>query len=116
MTTVFTIGHGNRPLDEFMALLRQARIERLVDVRAFPASRRHPQFARAALMCAERLPWRCHRFLISDSLIARDIEVMHIVSEGEMRQHTFSQFARIDGGLLIYDVGMPADLAFQSRS
>ncbi len=184
MTTVFTIGHGNRPLDEFMALLRQARIERLVDVRAFPASRRHPQFARAALeralpdagvgylwegpalggrrrpaansphtalrnasfrayaehmmqpdfqaaldrlgilgsekraalMCAERLPWRCHRFLISDSLIARDIEVMHIVSEGEMRQHTFSQFARIDGGLLFYDVGMPADLAFQSRS
>lgn len=182
MTTVFTIGHGNRPRDEFIALLREARIERLVDVRAFPASRRHAHFARAALeralsdagidylwegpalggrrrpaansphtalrnasfrayadhmmqadfqaaldrlaaigseeraalMCAERLPWRCHRFLISDSLMAREIAVMHIVSEGEVRQHAFSKFARIDGGLLIYDIGMPSDLGLQA--
>ena len=47
--TLYTIGHGSRPIGEFIALLRQARVECLVDVRAFPASRRHPQFARAAL-------------------------------------------------------------------
>jgi len=49
MTTIFTIGHGNRAIGEFVALLREAGIECVVDVRACPASRRHPQFARAAL-------------------------------------------------------------------
>ncbi len=46
---IWTIGHGNRTIEEFVALLKQAGIECLVDVRAYPASRRHPQFARAAL-------------------------------------------------------------------
>ena len=49
MTTIFTIGHGNRSIEEFIGLLGGASIECLVDVRAYPASRRHPQFARAAL-------------------------------------------------------------------
>jgi uncharacterized protein (DUF488 family) len=49
MATIYTIGHGNRTIEEFVALLKQANIECLVDVRAYPASRRHPHFARAAL-------------------------------------------------------------------
>ena len=49
MTTVYTAGHGNRPLEEFIGLLRDAGVTCLVDVRAFPASRRHPHFGRAAL-------------------------------------------------------------------
>jgi uncharacterized protein (DUF488 family) len=49
MTTIFTIGHGNRAIGEFVALLREAGIECAVDVRAYPVSRRHPQFAREAL-------------------------------------------------------------------
>jgi uncharacterized protein (DUF488 family) len=49
MTTIVTIGHGNRSIEEFIGLLKDAGIECLVDVRAYPASRRHPQFARAAL-------------------------------------------------------------------
>src|SRR5262245_60448061 len=49
MTTFFTIGHGNRTLEEFTGMLAGAGIRRLVDVRAFPASRRHPQFSQAAL-------------------------------------------------------------------
>lgn len=40
----FTIGHSNRSLDEFVGLLRGAHIQHLVDVRAFPRSRTHPQF------------------------------------------------------------------------
>lgn len=44
MTTVLTIGHGTRPLDELIACLREARAETLVDVRRFPSSRRNPQF------------------------------------------------------------------------
>jgi uncharacterized protein (DUF488 family) len=46
---VFTVGHSNRSLAEFIALLREHRIELLVDVRSFPSSRRHPQFNRPAL-------------------------------------------------------------------
>ena len=49
MTTLYTIGHGNRPIADFTALLQGARIECLVDVRAYPRSRRNPQFARIAL-------------------------------------------------------------------
>lgn len=46
---MFTVGHSNRSLAEFIAVLQQHRIELLVDVRSFPSSRRHPQFNRPAL-------------------------------------------------------------------
>lgn len=42
--TVFTIGHGTRPLDELVETLRGAGVETLVDVRRFPGSKRNPQF------------------------------------------------------------------------
>ena len=171
--TVFTIGHGNRAIGEFVALLRDAGIECLVDVRAYPASRRHPQFAgaalelslapagiryvwegkalggrrklagdsphialrnpgfrayadymatgefraglerllelersaRAAIMCAERLPWECHRNLIADSLSARGVRVLHLMGPGESREHALSPLARKDGERLVYDAG-----------
>ena len=45
-TTIWTIGHSTRPLEELIAALRAHGIEVLVDVRAFPASRRNPQFSR----------------------------------------------------------------------
>ena len=47
--TVWTLGHSTRPLPEFLELLARFRIEALADVRRFPGSRRHPQFAEAAL-------------------------------------------------------------------
>ena len=46
---MFTVGHSNRSLAEFIAVLQQHRIELLVDVRSFPSSRRHPQFNRPDL-------------------------------------------------------------------
>jgi uncharacterized protein (DUF488 family) len=46
---VFTIGHGTRPLDELVGVLRAAGVETLVDVRRFPGSRRNPQFNQAPL-------------------------------------------------------------------
>lgn len=48
-TTIYTVGHSTRTEDELLALLRVPAIELLVDVRAFPSSRRHPQFNRGAL-------------------------------------------------------------------
>lgn len=48
----FTAGHSTRSADELLALLRAADVPRLVDVRRFPASRRHPQFSKEALAAA----------------------------------------------------------------
>ena len=46
---MFTIGHGARPINELVGLLRAAAVDALLDVRRFPGSRRHPQFGREAL-------------------------------------------------------------------
>ena len=46
---LFTVGHGNRTTDELVAVLRDAGVERLVDVRRFPGSRRNPHLSREAL-------------------------------------------------------------------
>lgn len=46
---LFTVGHGNRTTDELVAVLRDVGVERLVDVRRFPGSRRNPHLSREAL-------------------------------------------------------------------
>ena len=46
---IFTIGHGTRPIEELVAILREPSVATLADVRTFPGSRRHPQFGQAAL-------------------------------------------------------------------
>lgn len=48
-STIFTVGHSTRPIEELLGLLRENGIEALLDVRRYPASRRHPQFNREAL-------------------------------------------------------------------
>ncbi|HEY2433552.1 MAG TPA: DUF488 domain-containing protein [Vicinamibacterales bacterium] len=50
--SVFTVGHSTRSIDAFAAILRQAGVTRIADVRAFPASKRHPQFNSSALAAA----------------------------------------------------------------
>jgi len=49
MSTIFTIGHSTRTIDEFVALLRQVSVHLLVDVRSIPRSRTNPQFNADAL-------------------------------------------------------------------
>jgi uncharacterized protein (DUF488 family) len=49
---VFTVGHGTRPIEELLEVLREAGVQTLVDVRRSPASRRHPQFNQDALAAA----------------------------------------------------------------
>jgi uncharacterized protein (DUF488 family) len=49
---VYTIGHSTRSIGEFLGMLQEAAVTRVVDVRAFPASRRHPQFNSSALAAA----------------------------------------------------------------
>jgi uncharacterized protein (DUF488 family) len=61
---------------------------------------------RVALMCAERLWWRCHRSLISDYLAGlRGVEVIHILDEKKTEPHRLHRTARVAEGRLVYDVG-----------
>ena len=48
-TTIWTIGHSTRPIEEFLGLLARARIARVADVRSFPGSRKYPQYGKEAL-------------------------------------------------------------------
>lgn len=55
-----------------------------------------------AIMCAEAVPWRCHRSLIADALTVRDIHVEEIVSETKTSLHKLTPFARVDGISISY--------------
>jgi len=172
--TVFTVGHSTLPIARFIALLRVYAIERLVDIRTVPGSRRNPQFngdalaaslaaehidyvhmralgglrrprkdspngawrnagfhgyadymqtpefgaaldelvrlsreRRVAIMCAEAVPWRCHRSLVADALVVCGIAVIEILSESNYRHHELTSFARVEGVRISYPP--PAD-------
>jgi uncharacterized protein (DUF488 family) len=55
-----------------------------------------------ALMCAEALPWRCHRSLISDALVVRRIKVQHIISSNSCLNHQLSEMAHVEGTQITY--------------
>jgi uncharacterized protein (DUF488 family) len=55
-----------------------------------------------AVMCAEAVPWRCHRNLLSDDLVRRGVEVVHILAPGATRLHTLNPHAVVEADHLIY--------------
>jgi uncharacterized protein (DUF488 family) len=55
-----------------------------------------------ALMCAEALPWRCHRSLISDALVVRHVKVEHIISLNNCLSHELSEWAKVEGNQISY--------------
>ncbi len=57
---------------------------------------------RTAIMCAEAVPWRCHRSLISDALVVRGVRVADIISAKENRFHELTSFARVEGKSITY--------------
>ena len=57
---------------------------------------------RTAIMCAEAMPWRCHRSLIGDALTVRGIEVLDIFSDKYVRLHRMTPMARVRGGKITY--------------
>jgi uncharacterized protein (DUF488 family) len=175
MPSLWTIGHSNRPLADFLALLAENQIESIADVRLLPGSRRYPQFdqdslaaslaeanieykhfralggrrtkradtspnsawrvaafaayadymftpefraafadlkalaetERTAIMCAEVLPWRCHRRLIADQFLATGWQVLDIMSPRTTKPHELPPFARIVDNQVTYP-GDPA--------
>lgn len=178
---ILTIGHSNRPLDQFLDLLKAHGVERVVDIRTIPRSRHNPQFngdalkislraagigyvqlkklgglrhttrdsintgwqnasfrgfadymqtadfaagierllklavkKRCALMCAEAVPWRCHRSLVADALLVRGVAVEHIMSRTNLRPHSLTSFARVRGTKITYPA--PAEMEHAIRA
>lgn len=165
---VFSLGHSTLPIERFIELLRTYGIERLVDIRTVPRSRRNPQFnetalvstltehleyvllpalgglrharkdspntgwrnesfrgyadhmqtaafqegletliqmsrqKRVAIMCAEAVPWRCHRSLVADALHVHGVPVIEILSETNYRTHKLTPFSHIEGMQITY--------------
>jgi uncharacterized protein (DUF488 family) len=74
-----------------------------------------PEFARAiqellerardedtAIMCAEAVPWRCHRSLIGDALLVRGVRVLDIMSPNKAPAHRLTPFAQVEGTTVTY--------------
>ena len=57
---------------------------------------------RTAVMCAEAVPWKCHRNLIADELTRRGHEVIHILGPGSSKPHTLNPKARVEDDRLVY--------------
>jgi uncharacterized protein (DUF488 family) len=55
-----------------------------------------------ALMCAEAVPWRCHRSLVADALTVRGVEVRHVLGPGEAQPHRMTSFAHVEGARVTY--------------
>jgi len=83
--------------------------------RGFADYMQTPQFAEAldnlialsqekptAIMCAEAVPWRCHRSLIADALAARGFEVQDIMSASSAKLHRLTPFAKLKGQQVTY--------------
>ncbi len=72
--------------------------------RAIELAAAHP----TALMCAEAVPWRCHRSLVADALVVRGIRVLEIVSAAAPKEHTLTPFARVRGNRITYPPDQPS--------
>jgi uncharacterized protein (DUF488 family) len=57
---------------------------------------------RVAILCAEAVPWRCHRQLVADALVVRGVEVRHVLGPDRADVHELTPFARVDGTRLRY--------------
>jgi uncharacterized protein (DUF488 family) len=62
---------------------------------------------RVAIMCAEAVPWRCHRSLVADALMVRGVPVVEILSGSSYRMHELTPFAQVEGVRITY----PSDQA-----
>ena len=59
---------------------------------------------RLVLMCAEAVPWRCHRSLIADALVLRGLRVEHVMGTRQRKSHVITPWARTDGLQIVYPV------------
>lgn len=64
-----------------------------------------------AIMCAEAVPWRCHRSLVGDALLVRGVKVLDIMSAEVARPHELTSFAVVDGTRITYPARPAGDAA-----
>ncbi len=69
-----------------------------------------------AILCAEAVPWRCHRSLIADALLIRSIEVVHLLSTGKLQPHRLTPFATVVGDRLRYPRPPPSAVRLEDYS
>lgn len=69
---------------------------------------------RIALMCAEAVPWRCHRSLIADALLVRGIRTEDIISPIRSTIHTLTPFAKVRGTAITYPAEVSSDSSKKS--
>ena len=55
-----------------------------------------------AILCAERLWWKCHRRLLADLLCVRGFEVRHLLEQDKQTPHELTEWARVEDGVLTY--------------
>ncbi len=68
--------------------------------------------APTAIMCAEAVPWRCHRSLVADALMVQGVEVLEVISATRSQPHSMTPFAKVDGQTVTY----PAERTAESNS
>ncbi|MFZ0883027.1 MAG: DUF488 domain-containing protein [Candidatus Acidiferrales bacterium] len=61
----------------------------------------------SALMCAEAVPWRCHRSLVADALVVRGVPVEDIMNASRAQPHRLTPFARVRGKQITYPTDEP---------
>jgi len=71
---------------------------------------------RSAIMCAESVPWRCHRSLIADALAVNGIRVDDIMSMKRSQVHSLTPFARVQGHRVTYPIGDRGDGGIKRKS
>jgi uncharacterized protein (DUF488 family) len=63
---------------------------------------RSAAWSRTVILCAEAVPWRCHRGLIADALLVRGIGVTHVIGPGRTQPHALTPFAHVEGDRVTY--------------
>jgi uncharacterized protein (DUF488 family) len=97
------VGWHNASFRGFADYMQTAEFE-VALARAIKLSKVKP----SVLMCAEAVPWRCHRSLVADALAARKFSVEHIMSAARANQHKMTSFARVRGKKVTYPSDKPA--------
>lgn len=62
----------------------------------------HAKSHTVAIMCAEAVPWRCHRSLVGDALLVRGVKVVDIFDKNKSKEETLTSFAKVDGLVITY--------------
>ncbi|MDE3178416.1 MAG: DUF488 domain-containing protein, partial [Acidobacteriota bacterium] len=90
-------GWRNASFRGYADYMQQPEFEKAIE-RLMKLAEQHP----TAIMCAEAVPWRCHRSLVADALSVRGVQVMHIMGPKVAHKHSLTPFASVKGVRITY--------------